>query len=631
MNQMLYISDYMAQDIMNIHNVTNGEPKEIVKSINRTMETPKYLSQIYGVGASQILLNVEIRKQVTHVNRIRTYCNCSEDLTSKGVRKLKTIYYIRTNNTNFNFKRVYNLILLEDLFIIAYKNLKFKKKIITLDAHKLNQDELKIKFIQNIIENLQKETFEFSPIRRIYTPKCNNNSQLLPIPSFKDKLVQEVIRIILESIYSPRFLSCSHGFQKNKRCHTALKDVRTIFTGVKWLIKRDIEKCFNSFNHHKLINILKKRISDQRFINLIWKLFQAGYLEDFKLLSTSLTEIPQGEVIRPILSNIYLHEFDLFIIDLIKKFNKYIYHANNQKYSNFQPYHRLQYVRYADDFIIGVIGNVNDAKLIKKKINLFLSKKLLFSVSSKKNKLVNASQDKIKFLGINVRVLTHKKTYFPSFKHIHYKKIQLTKSSQILIKLKVDIKSLIFKLHSAGFCTKLGVPTPHFQLYAIRQNNIILIYNKIFQDLKNYFRFVDNYNALALTLQYILINSCAKLLAAKLKLKTVKSVYKKFGKYLNHNETIFYWSKSYTKNRIRFIINKSSSNWIFSLYIKKYINTDLITLCIICKFLNKIKIQHIKHIKKIKLRLLIKNYTITNHKQIPLCASCHYKIHKILH
>jgi len=657
----------MVQDIINIHNVTNGGPKEIMKSINGSMQTPKCLSQIYGVGASQVLLNIGIRKQVIYANRIRTYCNCSKDLTSKRVRKLEAIHNISTNNTNFNFKRVYNLILLEDLFITAYKNLKSKKGVITPGIDKITPDGLRIDFIQNIIKDLSNETFQFTPARRIYIPKPNEGLHPLSIPSFKDKLVQEVIHIILESIYEPRFLSYSHGFQKGKRCHTALKDVRVIFTGVKWLIKRDIEKCFDAFNQHKLINIIGKRISDQRFINLIWKLFRAGYLEDFKTWTTSLTEVPQGGVISPILSNIYLHELDIYIINLINKFNKGIHRATNQEYSNYRSkynywknkdensakiylylnksttsknpkdigYRRLRYIRYADDFIIGVIGRVKDAILIKEKVNLFLTNELLLSISSEKNKLVSASQDKIKFLGVNVRVPIYKEPSFSTYKRIRYGKAQLltAKSSQGVVKLKVDIKSIILKLNSAGFCTKLGVPTPRFQLYAIRQNDIIIIYNKVCRGLKNYFSFTDNYSTLAFALQYILMNSCAKLLAAKLKLKTTKTVYKKFGKGLNSKGIIFEWFKSYSRNRIRFILNKFTSDCLYTLYKKKYINSDLLTPCVVCRSLDKIEIHHIKHVKNInkKLTPLVKDYTIINRKQVPLCASCHRKMHKGLY
>ena len=269
MNQMLGINDHTGQSIINAHKVTNGGPKEIIKLISGNMQAPKFLTQKYGVGAFQLpFIKMGIRRQVIYVNRLRTYCNCSSDLTSKGVQKLKTIYNIRINKPNFTFKRVYNLILLEDLFIVAYGNLKSKPGVKTPGVGRLTPDGFNINLIQNIIKKLNSEQFKFNPLRRA-TPKANGKLRPLSIPSFKDKLVQEVMRIILESIFSSSFIPYSHGFQKNKRCHTALKDVRVIFAGVKWLMKRDIERCFDSLDHHKLVSILENRISDKRFVNLI--------------------------------------------------------------------------------------------------------------------------------------------------------------------------------------------------------------------------------------------------------------------------------------------------------------------------------------------------------------------------
>lgn len=263
--------NHIKQDIMNIHKITNGEPKKVVKSIIGTMQAPKFLLQKYGVGVFQVLLKkeVRIRRQTNYVINSRSYCKCNKDNISKGVKILNTIYDIRKSKKNFNFKRVYHLLLSQELFIIAYQNLKNKKGVITLGVNNTNPDGFNISIINKILLKLKDERFQFKPSRRIYIPKSNIKYRVLLIPSFEDKLVQEVIRIILESIYEPNFFLFSHGFRKRKRCHTALKDVRVLFAGVKWLITRDIEKCFDSFNHEKLVFIIRKRISDERFINLI--------------------------------------------------------------------------------------------------------------------------------------------------------------------------------------------------------------------------------------------------------------------------------------------------------------------------------------------------------------------------
>lgn len=667
LNQMLSVRNRIKQDTMSIHNITNGEPNKIVKLIDKNIQAPKFLSKKYGAGALQrpfFSKRGGISGQAIYAYSIRPYCKCSRLPYSKGVEKLKTIRNIGASKPDYIFKRLYNLILLEDLYLIAYQRLKAKKRIIASRPEGESPDDLASNSIGGIIEEIQYQTFEFTPARRITIPKRDRNSRLLSVPSFKDKIVQEVIRIILEAVFEPTFSPHSHGFRKGKNCHTALKDVRVIFAGSKWLMTRDIEKCFDSLNHRKLISILQERISDRRFTNLVWKLLRAGYANDFKIITTSLRGAPQGGAVSPILSNIYIHKLDIFIIELAKEFNKGKHRATNLKYSNSRAaynywknkdtklsnkylflnnslspkdpldknYRRLNYVRYADDFIIGVTGSVKEAQKIKEEVNNFLVSSLSLSVSSKKSKLVRASKEKAKFLGVLVRIPVYKEPSFSTYKRTCKGKTQFVKakSPQSIVKLKANIKVIVYKLNTVGFCDKLGEPTPRFKLYAMSHNEIILIYNRVLRGLKNYFKFTDNFSTLASQIQRILIGSCAKLLAAKLKLKTTRAVYKKFGKDLNKEGPKFAWSKSYSKNRIRFRTSNIASDCIYTLYIKKYISSDLYAPCIICGSCNDIEIHHIKHIKNIdkRLKALVDDYVTVNRKQVPLCKRCHRKAHK---
>jgi len=182
-------------------------------------------------------------------------------------------------------------------------------------------DGMSLKRIEKIITSLKDESYQPKPSRRTYIPKKNGKMRPLGIPSFEDKLLQEVIRMILEAIYEGYFEETSHGFRPNKSCHTALTKIQTTFTGVKWFIEGDIKGFFDSINHNVMISILKERIIDERFIRLIRKFLNAGYMEDWAFHKT-YSGCPQGGIISPILANIYLDRFDKYVKEYIDSFRK---------------------------------------------------------------------------------------------------------------------------------------------------------------------------------------------------------------------------------------------------------------------------------------------------------------------
>lgn len=234
---------------------------------------------------------------------------------------------------------------------------------------------------QRIIDSMKDETFKFKPGKRVEIPKPNGKTRPLTIAPPRDKIVQEVMRMILEPIFEPTFSNNSHGFRPNRSCHTALRQVKTQFGSASFFIEGDISKCFDRIDHNILMNLLKERISDERFLRLLWKALRAGYVQ-FNRSKLSLIGTPQGSIISPILSNVYLNEFDKFIENLKSNFDKgkearinpeykhldYLRqkalkkqdHLNANKYlkemqkikarmpkdANFR---RLYYVRYADD------------------------------------------------------------------------------------------------------------------------------------------------------------------------------------------------------------------------------------------------------------------------------------------
>ena len=167
--------------------------------------------------------------------------------------------------------------------------------------------------INRIITSLKDHSYQPNPARRVLIPKKNSTKKRpLGIPSTDDKLVQEIIRMILEAIYEPGFSKRSHGFRPKRSCHTALSEIQKTFTGVKWIVEGDIKACFDCFDHHVLIDILRRRIHDEQFIGLMWKFLKAGYMEQWTY-HTTYSGTPQGSGMSPLLANIYLSELDNYV------------------------------------------------------------------------------------------------------------------------------------------------------------------------------------------------------------------------------------------------------------------------------------------------------------------------------
>jgi group II intron reverse transcriptase/maturase len=202
----------------------------------------------------------------------------------------------------------------EDLYIFAYERIKSAPGNLTPGSDKQTIDGFSLNTIHTIIQEMRAEQFQFKPVRTVYIPKPNGKKRKLGIPSTRDKIVQEVIHIILECIYDsptgPYFSQVSHGFRPNRSCHTALREIRGKWPAINWFLEGDIRSCFDAIDHGVLVNLLRKKIRDERFLNLIWKLLRAGYFDLREARHDSLAGTPQGGLASPILANVYLHELD---------------------------------------------------------------------------------------------------------------------------------------------------------------------------------------------------------------------------------------------------------------------------------------------------------------------------------
>ena len=224
-------------------------------------------------------------------------------------------------NSNYQYQRLYRNLYNPDFYLLAYQRIQAKQGNMTAGTDGKTVDGMGTKRINALIARLKNYSYQPAPARRTYIPKANGKKRPPGIPSFDDKLVQEVVRMILESIYEPTFLNTSHGFRPKRSCHTALQYVQKNFTGVKWFVEGDIKGCFDHVDHHVLVNILRRRIQDEHFIGLIWKFLKAGYMEDWVYHNT-YSGTPQGSIISPLLANIYLNELDMFVAQYAETFRQ---------------------------------------------------------------------------------------------------------------------------------------------------------------------------------------------------------------------------------------------------------------------------------------------------------------------
>lgn len=356
----------------------------------------------------------------------------------------------KSKNPEYRFQRLYRNLYNPDFYLLAYKNIYANGGSMTPGVNGITIDGMSSQRIAKLIESLKDRSYQPNPARRTYIAKKNNPAKKRPlgIPSGDDKLVQEVIRMLLESIYEPNFSDASHGFRPQKSCHTALTKIQKTFTGAKWFVEGDIKACFDSFDHHVLIDILRKRIDDEAFISLMWKFLKAGYMEQWQYHMT-YSGTPQGSGMSPILANIYLNELDRYMWEYKARFYKptrtanpahrnmaskiFYYKAKNdnvwddlsveekkecartlrqmrseQRKLPTHPvqetsYKAIQYVRYADDFIVGVIGSHEDAKKLKQDLTVFLKEKLGLTLSTEKTKITNTAEN-ARFLGYDISV-----------------------------------------------------------------------------------------------------------------------------------------------------------------------------------------------------------------------------------
>jgi group II intron reverse transcriptase/maturase len=333
---------------------------------------------------------------------------------------------------------IYRQLFNRNLYLRAYGRLSWNKGVMTPGSTAETVDAMSLEKIEAIIDALRHERYRWTPVRRTYIPKKSGKRRALGLPAWSDKLLQEVMRSILQAYYEPQFSRYSHGFRPGRGCHTALGEITKHWRGVKWYIEGDITQCFERLDHQVLLSRLREKLHDNRFLRLIANLLKAGYLEEWRFNAT-LSGVPQGGVVSPILSSIYLDRLDQFVeTGLLPTHNRGDRRQNYPPYKALlkaawtkrkqgdhqgakalrhqaqhlpsrDPYdpgfRRLWYVRYADDWLLGFSGPHCEAEQIKRHLAEFLRDALKLELSQEKTLITHARTHGARFLGYDIVTL----------------------------------------------------------------------------------------------------------------------------------------------------------------------------------------------------------------------------------
>ena len=543
-----------------------------------------------------------------------------------------------------------------DFLIGCWHKIKSKKGGTTPALTPETLDGIDRDWFEKVSTEFTNGKFSFSTAKRIYIPKPRKkNKRPLTIPNPRDKIVQEAMRFLLELIFEPIFRDSSHGFRPKRGCHSALNRIRLTFGGTMWFIEGDITQMYSTLNHTILTNLIKKKVDDQAFIDLLYKYMRTEYREERGKDMPMKIGVSQGGVLSPLLSNIYMHPFDEWMEGyLVPKFTRGNRRKANPEYTksvrsgssrdaivkgirpglgNDSSYRRLKYIRYADDFLIGVIGGKEDCIKIREEIRRKLSEDLVLELNLEKTKITHSRKDSAYFLGY---------------------KIHLTKESKVPVRidsrrklrrltprpiLDAPILKKVQDLKDNKFAKGIGNPTRNGRFIHLSIADIINHYRSIERGILGYYSMANNYGRLAARMHYILKYSCVLTIASKMRLRTMKRVFNKYGSNLEVKDEegkiiTSYPTCDYKRPRkFRPTTVAKPDQMITDL--SKRIGRgrrDLIGPCRMCGPEDNIEIHHVKSLSKRKLKRkpdwLLDTMIRMNRKQIPLCKPCHTKYHK---
>lgn len=595
----------------------------------------------------------------------------------KSERVLKALSD-HSQSSDYKYERLYRYLFSEEMFAVAYQRIYAKQGNMTPGTDGKTIDEMSLERIERLIVSLKDESYQPHPARRVYIPKKNGKKRPLGIPSFEDKLVQEVVRLLLEAIYEGHFEGTSHGFRPHRSCHTALGMIQKSFAGAKWFIEGDIKGFFDNIDHNVLINILRERISDERFLRLIRKFLNAGYVEDWKYNKT-YSGTPQGGIISPILANIYLNKFDKYIKEYAAKFRKgdrrsinpEYWRLNNkknwlkkklQKTSDEQmrksylyeiaqlskqmlstphkdamdaDFRRMQYVRYADDFLISVIGSKSECETIKADITQFMREQLKLELSDEKT-LITHAQDKAKFLGYEIFIRKSdavKRNKDGVLKRDFNGAVVLTLNSAVIQKKLTEYNALEVRNIDGK---DIWWSKPRRYMTPMKPEDILAQYNAEIRGLYNYYSLAANVSKECASFAFIMKMSMLKTLGWKLN----TSARKVRQKYQKDKDFVIPYNDAKGKQKYRVFYNEGfkKRNAQFDVDYDKLPQTMYVPYpslverlkdgrCELCGKEGKVVMHHVRTLTKLKgnnewEKLMLKRHR----KTLVVCEDCNSMI-----
>jgi group II intron reverse transcriptase/maturase len=575
----------------------------------------------------------------------------------------------------YPIRNLHSLMCVPEIWYETYANIYSNKGAMTAGVDADTLDGMSHKRIEDIINSLREGTYRCKPVRRVYIPKPNGKLRPLGIPSGTDKMVQGVCKTILERIYEPIFSDWSHGFRPHKSCHTAFEQIKRVWKGTKWFIELDIKGFFDNMDHDVLIQLLEKKIDDKRFLKTIKGMLNAGYLEDWKYNATH-SGTPQGGIISPILSNIYLHELDIYAEKSINSYNTGKRRPVTAEYRRIsklksklrkemrergsnpelvaqlqqtdklqkttisgnqfsEKYKRLRYCRYADDFIFGIIGSAREAQDIKQKVEEFLNSELKLNIAKDKTR-IRTGKLGIQFLSYDISTWRTEKVVKKKVKGTHT--TQRTVTETIMLKVPSERVRKFCKKNEYGIWETMK-PLHRAKLLNCSTEEAILTYNLELKGLSNYYALAYDVKSKLSQLEFIANYSLFKTLANKYKCK-MKTVIKrlKVGKEFIHRYTLKGEPKEIKVFQLKHMDfqEKAADRLPETIHLtasrSELIRRMEANTCEYCeKETPNCEVHHVRKLKDLKekpnLGNLEKIMIYRHRKTIILCAECHDLLH----